>query len=130
MTSKAQNPHLTDEQKSVLFDKATEAPFTGKFLHSKDSGMYTCANCGAELFSSDTKFDSGSGWPSFYDVVSSGAVKLVKDNSLGMERTEAVCANCGGHLGHVFDDAHDQPTGQRYCINSCSLDFKPKDKAN
>ncbi len=124
--TKPMNPKLTDDQKAVLFDKATEAPFTGKFLHNKDSGMYTCANCGAELFSSDTKFDSGSGWPSFYEVAASGAVKLETDGSHGMERTEAVCANCGGHLGHVFDDAHDQPTGQRFCINSCSLDFKPK----
>lgn len=126
MADKVINSKLTDDQKAVLFDKATEAPFTGKFLHNKDSGMYTCVNCGSELFSSETKFDSGSGWPSFYDVAKSGAVKLEADNSLGMERTEAVCASCGGHLGHVFDDAHDQPTGQRFCINSCSLDFKPK----
>lgn len=122
------NPKLSEEQKKVLFDKATEAPFTGKFLHNKDSGMYTCANCDAELFSSNTKFDSGSGWPSFYDVAKSGAVKLETDSSMGMERTEAVCANCGGHLGHVFDDAYDQPTGQRFCINSLALDFKPKNK--
>lgn len=120
---------LTPEQYAVLREKSTEAPFTGKFLHNKDSGMYTCAACGSELFDSATKFDSGSGWPSFYDVVSSGAVKLVDDNSLGMHRTEAVCAVCGGHLGHVFDDAHDQPTGQRFCINSCALDFKPKESA-
>ncbi len=126
MADKPVNPSLSKDQKDVLFNKATEAPFTGKFLHSKDSGMYICANCGSELFSSDTKFDSGSGWPSFYDVTESGAAKLVPDNSLGMERTEVVCANCGGHLGQLFDDAHDQPTGQRYCINSCSLDFKPK----
>jgi peptide-methionine (R)-S-oxide reductase len=122
------NPDLTDQQKDILFNKGTEAPFTGQFLHNKDSGMYTCANCGAELFSSDTKFDSGSGWPSFYDVAKSGAVKLVPDNSLGMERTEVVCANCGGHLGHVFNDAQDQPTGQRFCINGCVLDFKPNKK--
>src|SRR3989344_2915646 len=110
------NPYLTEDQKAVLFNKATEAPFTSQFLHNKDGGMYACANCGAELFSSGTKFDSGSGWPSFYDVASSGAVKLIPDRSHGMERTEVVCANCGGHLGHLFDDAHDQPTGQRYCI--------------
>lgn len=122
------NPNLTDQQKEILFHKGTEAPFTGKFLHNKDNGMYTCANCGAELFSSDTKFDSGSGWPSFYDVAKSGAVKLVPDNSHGMERTEVVCANCGGHLGHVFEDAYDQPTGQRFCINGCVLDFKPDKK--
>lgn len=110
-----------------MFKKGTEAPFTGQFLHNKDNGMYVCANCGAGLFSSDTKFDSGSGWPSFYDVAKNGSVKLVVDNSHGMQRTEVVCANCGGHLGHVFDDAYDQPTGQRYCINGCALDFKPKD---
>jgi len=121
----AKNPNLTDQQKDILFKKDTEAPFTGQFLHNKDSGMYTCANCGAELFSSDTKFDSGSGWPSFYDVAKSGAVKLIEDNSLGMLRTEVVCANCGGHLGHVFDDGPN-PTGQRFCINGCVLDFKPK----
>lgn len=118
------NPDLTDQQKDILFHKGTEAPFTGQFLHNKDNGMYTCANCGAELFSSNTKFDSGSGWPSFYDVAKSGAVKLVPDNSLGMARTEVVCANCGGHLGHVFDDGPN-PTGQRFCINGCVLDFKP-----
>ncbi len=122
-----QNSKLTDDQKAVLFDKATEAPFTGEYVHNKDTGMYACANCGQTLFSSDTKFESGSGWPSFYDVASTGAVKLEKDNSLGMERTEVICAQCGGHLGHLFDDAHDQPTGQRFCINSAALDFKKKD---
>lgn len=117
---------LTPDQYAVLRNKATEAPFTGKLLHNEQQGSYVCVACGVKLFSSDTKFDSGSGWPSFYDVAKSGAVKLIKDSTLGMERTEAVCANCGGHLGHVFDDAHDQPTGQRYCINSAALDFKPK----
>ena len=121
------NPDLSDEQRKVLFDKATEAPFSGKFLNNKETGMYVCASCGANLFSSDTKFDSGSGWPSFYDVVNTGAVKLVDDTSGRMNRVEAVCATCGGHLGHVFDDAYDQPGGQRYCINSLSLDFKPKE---
>jgi peptide-methionine (R)-S-oxide reductase len=119
---------LTPEQYHILREKGTEAPFTGKFLHNKDSGMYTCAVCGAKLFPSGTKFDSGSGWPSFYDVASKGAVKLQNDDSHGMRRTEVVCANCGSHLGHLFDDAHDQPTGQRYCINSCALDFKLQDK--
>lgn len=117
---------LTPDQYAVLRQKGTEAPFTGKLLHNKDSGMYTCAACGAQLFSSGTKFDSGSGWPSFYDVATKGAVKLIDDTSHGMHRVEAECANCGSHLGHVFDDAPDQPTGQRFCINSCALDFKPE----
>lgn len=116
---------LTAEQYDVLRNKATEAPFTGKLLNNKDKGSYNCAACGAMLFSSDTKFDSGSGWPSFYDVAKSGAVRLVPDNSHDSQRTEVVCSSCGGHLGHLFDDAHDQPTGQRYCINSISLSFKP-----
>jgi peptide-methionine (R)-S-oxide reductase len=119
---------LTPEQYAVLRKKGTEAPFTGKLLHKKDSGMYTCAACGADLFSSETKFDSGSGWPSFYDVATKGNVKLETDSSMGMERTEVTCANCGGHLGHLFNDVPDQPTGQRYCINSCALDFVPQPK--
>ncbi len=117
---------LTPEQYAVLREKATETPFTGKFLHNKADGMYVCAACGATLFSSDTKFDSGSGWPSFYDVVDKGAVTLQRDMSHGMDRVEAVCANCGSHLGHVFNDAYDKPGGQRYCINSIALDFKEK----
>lgn len=117
---------LTPEQYRVLREKGTEAPFTGALLNNKADGMYQCAACKAPLFSSEHKFDSGSGWPSFYDVVSKGNVKLLSDNSLGMQRTEVVCATCGGHLGHLFDDAHDQPTGQRYCINSAALDFKKK----
>ncbi len=117
---------LTPEQYAVLREKATEQPFTGKLLHNAGRGMYVCAACGAELFSSDTKFDSGSGWPSFFDVISKGAVKLVDDNSHGLHRTEVVCAQCQSHLGHLFDDAYDQPTGQRYCINSVSLNFKSK----
>lgn len=121
------NPKLTTEQKEIIFAKGTEAPFSGEFLHNKQTGMYTCANCGAELFHSETKFDSGSGWPSFYDVASTGAVKLLKDDSQGMHRVEVTCSKCGGHLGHVFNDAPDQPTGMRFCVNSLSLGFKEKE---
>ncbi len=120
---------LTKEQKSVLHDKATEPPFTGKYLHTKDSGMYNCANCNAKLFSSDAKFDSGSGWPSFDDALP-GTVKQISDESHGMVRTEAVCANCGGHLGHIFNDGPKDTTGLRYCINSLSLDFEKKGTPN
>lgn len=119
---------LTPEQYNILRQKGTEAPFTGEFLHNKDTGMYTCAACGAKLFSSETKFDSGSGWPSFYDVFSSDSVKLSEDRDLGMRRVEVSCANCGSHLGHVFNDAPDQPTGMRFCINSACLGFKPEKK--
>lgn len=127
LTDEELKEKLTPEQYSVLVERGTEAPFTGELLENKKSGMYVCAACGAELFSSDTKFDSGSGWPSFYDVAKTGSVELKDDNSGGMHRTEVVCGNCGRHLGHLFNDAHDQPTGQRYCINSLSMDFMPKD---
>jgi peptide-methionine (R)-S-oxide reductase len=114
---------LTPEQYAILRQKATEAPFSGALLHNDKSGMYTCAACGAELFDSTTKFDSGSGWPSFYDA-KPGAVDFHEDNSLGHPRTEVICHNCGSHLGHIFADAPTQPTGQRYCINSTALNFK------
>lgn len=121
-----QNPDLTEAQKDVLFNGGTEAPGTGALLHNDKTGMYTCANCGSMLFSSDTKFDSGSGWPSFYKPGADDAVELITDSSLGMERTEVRCKTCGAHLGHVFDDAYDQPTGKRFCINSASLGFNEK----
>lgn len=117
---------LSPEQFRILVEKGTERPFTGEFLDNKDAGVYKCAACETPLFNSDSKYDSGSGWPSFYDVIDKGNVELIKDNSLGMIRVEVVCANCGGHLGHVFEDGPKDSTGLRYCINSASLDFEGK----
>ncbi len=133
MTDDEWKAKLTPEQYRVLREKATEAPFTGDLLENKKAGSYTCAACGVELFKSEHKYDSTTpgllGWPSFADVASSGAVKLVDDSSLGMQRVEVECSNCGGHLGHLFDDAS-APTGQHYCINSVSLGFTPKSDAS
>src|ERR687884_1448769 len=114
---------LTPEQYEVLRRKGTERAFTGKYAFTKDDGMYRCAGCGAELFSSDTKFESGSGWPSFTEPAVADAVELREDHSHGMIRTEVVCRRCGGHLGHVFPDGPADKGGLRYCVNSCSLDF-------
>jgi len=116
---------LTTEQYNVLRGKGTERPFTSKLLDNKESGMYTCAACGAELFSSNAKFDSGTGWPSFDKPENTKHVELKKDISHGMIRTEVICKNCGSHLGHVFNDGPTS-TGERYCINGCALNFKKK----
>ncbi len=116
---------LTPEQHHILREKGTEPAFTGKYWDNKKRGMYKCAGCGTELFSSDTKFESGTGWPSFSDPANTKNVELKDDSSYGMRRIEVTCKKCGGHLGHVFDDGPAK-SGKRYCINSCSLEFEEK----
>lgn len=118
---------LTPQQYEVLRNKGTEPPFTGKYHDSKESGMYRCAGCGQELFSSAAKFDSGTGWPSFTDPVAKENIELKPDDSHGMRRLEVICKKCGGHLGHVFDDGPAE-NKKRYCINSCALDLERQKK--
>ena len=118
---------LSNEQLDILDNNATEPEFSGTLLYNEEHGMYCCVRCGNELFSSQHKFDSGCGWPSFYDVADTKAVRLAEDRSHCMQRVEVRCAKCDGHLGHVFKDAPEQPTGVRFCINSSILDFVNKD---
>lgn len=131
MTNDLWKDKLTTEQYRVLRQKGTEAPFSGEFVNHDAKGMYTCAACGVPLFKSDAKYESNmpglAGWPSFYSVAKTGAVKLEPDDSLGMQRTEVICANCGGHLGHLFEDDPAAPNGKHYCINSVCLAFKPEE---
>ena len=117
---------LTPAQYNICFLKGTEPPFSGKYTDHHEPGMYVCVNCGQELFASDTKFDSRSGWPSFYDVVAKGNIKTAVDLSHGMWRTEIMCSSCGAHLGHLFTDGPHDKTGLHYCINSLALDFKAR----
>jgi peptide-methionine (R)-S-oxide reductase len=119
---------LTPDQYAVLRQHATERPFTGEYVHNKETGAYNCAACGQPLFSSGAKFESGTGWPSFWDVIAEGNVTLYEDNSYGMRRIEVQCSRCGSHLGHVFDDGPRDTTGLRYCINSVALNFEAEKK--
>lgn len=125
---KSINPELTDEQREVIVNCGTEAPFTGALLHEERDGDFLCANCNQVLFDSETKFDSGSGWPSFTEPKNSENVELVEDNSHGMSRMEVRCGNCGAHLGHVFPDGPADRGGMRYCVNSLSLAFEASDE--
>ncbi len=131
MKQQPDNPELTDIQKRVLFGKTTEMPFSGSLLYNEADGTYSCANCKTPLFTSDTKYESRTpgliGWPSFSDAIE-GAVAMDTDTSFGMLRAEVICANCGGHLGHYFDDPS-SPNGKHYCINSASLGFEPEEPA-
>lgn len=113
---------LTPEQYHILREKGTERPFTGKYYKTKEQGIYKCSACGNELFSSDTKYDSKTGWPSFYEPISEGSLEFKPDDSMGMKRVEVICGRCGSHLGHVFDDGP-KPTGKRFCINSACLNM-------
>lgn len=122
------NKNLTDEQKHVMFEKGTEAPYSGELLQEHRDGSFMCGNCGDTLFSSTAKFDSGSGWPSFTEPANVNHVNITTDTSHGMIRSEVSCANCGAHLGHVFDDGPADKGGQRYCINSLSLTFDTNDE--
>lgn len=128
LTEEQWREKLSPERYSVLRQKGTEPAWSGELLHVDGDGMFTCAGCGAALFPSDTKFESGSGWPSFYRALDDGVIKEHADRSFGMTRTEITCARCGGHLGHVFPDGP-APTGQRYCVNSLSIEFEPTDEA-
>ncbi len=125
-TNQEWRQQLSDQQYHILREAGTERPFTGEYVDTEGDGKYVCAACGSDLFSSGAKFHSGSGWPSFWDVISQGNIQLHEDTSLGMKRTEIACGRCDGHLGHLFDDGPRDKTGLRYCINSASLDFIPE----